>query len=74
MHNELDLCACVAQNSFSYDAAQFWGRSKLMKMGRFVLPCLYWTLLLVGLWLVALWRDDGDVDNLYDDDDHDDEI
>lgn len=50
-HNELDLCARAAHVSFSFDAAQFWGRSELMKMGRFVLPCPNWTLLLLGPWL-----------------------
>lgn len=67
MHNELDLCACVAHVSLSFDAARIWGISKLMKMGRFVLPCLNWTLLLLRLWLTDLWWDGDDVNNLYGD-------
>lgn len=58
MHNELDLCACVAHISFSFNAAQFWGRSKLMKMGRFILPCL--NCFSLNVWHAALPWDGGD--------------
>lgn len=63
LHDEFDLCACVAHISISFDAAQFWGRSKLKKMGRFFLPCLQGTLLLLWLWLMALLWHGGDVKN-----------